>query len=469
MFKLDFIKEATGGSLVSSPEKTFTGYSTDNRDPNIKGTIFIPLVGEQHDAHKFVEKALENGAAGALVHHWDESWDKFKDSKSFIKVKDTLKALQHFAKAWRKDLKGQVLALTGSNGKTTTKDFLGQILSNFGATTVSQGSFNNHWGVPFTLLNTKKDDQFCVLEMGMNHAGELIQLVGIGDPDFVGVINVGNAHIGHFENGIEGVARAKEEIYEAANPRAQRIFNVDNPWTREMYKKYSEYPCYTYSLENFSADVYFRIKEKRPKGFLIEGQIGGVLGQSEVSFFGEHNISNLAAAVTFAYMAGCRPEKLWPLLPQCHTGWGRNQWVELKNGAELLFDGYNANPDSFKQLLENSKEAIENSSNPVAIFGEMLELGNKTEEEHYILGKETAKLPLKHCVFIGPSAPAFKKGWDSERNDNSLKISSTYKESLDIDLETVVDKDSLVIVKGSRGGALERVVERLDPVQFSPK
>ena len=125
-----------------------------------------------------------------------------------------------------------------------------------------------------------------------------------------------------------------------------------------MYKKYSEYPCYTYSLENFSADVYFRIKEKRPKGFLIEGQIGGVLGQSEVSFFGEHNISNLAAAVTFAYMAGCRPEKLWPLLPQCHTGWGRNQWVELKNGAELnlqiqKFPIVTELPGAFQEYQEN--------------------------------------------------------------------------------------------------------------------
>ncbi len=469
MFNFDFVVNSVDGQAIGFKPSQFKGYSTDNRDSQIEGTLFIPLVGDVHDAHRFVKQALENGASGSLYHTWDNSWDEFKETKSFIKVDDTLKALQSLAREWRKELKGKVLALTGSNGKTTTKDFLGQILNGFGATNVSQGSFNNHWGVPFTLLNTKIDDDYCVLEMGMNHPGELTELVGLAQPDYVGVINVGNAHIGHFEKGIEGVAQAKEEIYQASGPLTQRIFNIDNEWTRKMYQKYSEYPCYTFSTKNFSADVYFRLKSKTPKGFVIEGQIGGVLGSSEVHFFGAQNIDNLAAAVTFAYMAGCSPEKLWQRLSLCHTGWGRNQWVELQCGATLLFDGYNANPDSFKTLFENVKPIITQESHVVGVFGEMLELGSMTEKEHKELGRQAAELALDHCVFIGPSGASFRAGWESVKDSKNLIITDTYKQSLDIDLLTMVDKDSLIVVKGSRGGALERIVERFNPVEFPSK
>ena len=468
-FEIDFVKAAVSGEVMSSPHKTFVGYSTDNRDPRIEGKIFIPLVGESHDAHKYVEGAVLAGATGILYHQWDESWEPLKSKASFIEVGDTLVALQDFAKAWRKELSGKVLALTGSNGKTTTKDFLFQILKNFGNTQASQGSFNNHWGVPFTLLDTKKDDQFCVVEMGMNHSGEISKLMSIADPDLVTVTNVGRAHMGNFDNDLEGVAKAKEEIYESAKAHAQLLFNIDSKHTREMYKTYMDRPSYTYSNQNFSADVYLKLKSKTETGMVIEGQIGGVLGKCEVHFWGEHNIQNLAAAVTMAYISGCKPEKLWTTLGGCNTGWGRNQWLETQSGAKVLFDGYNANPDSFKELINNVEPLIVESKKGFAIFGEMLELGEGSASEHRALGELAGKLPWDKCLFIGPSGEAFLEGWKVSENANNSIILNTYKESLDLDLLSMVDTQSLIIVKGSRGGALERIVERFQPVSFPSK
>lgn len=467
-YQLDFIVKATSGQLLSSPHSQFSGYSTDNRDPNIKDHLFIPLVGDVHDAHQYVSSAITAGATGVIVHQWLAEWDSYKDKVSFIQVEDTLKALQDLARQWRQSFQGKVLALTGSNGKTTTKDFLFQILQNFGSVHSSQGSFNNHWGVPFTLLDTDPSQDFCVVEMGMNHAGEIVQLMKIADPDLVTVTNVGRAHMGNFANGIEGVAAAKEEIYENAKATAQLVFNIDNNWTREMYQKYMDRPSYTYSTKNFSADVYFKVRKKSEKGLEVEGQIGGVLGKTQLQFWGDHNIENLAAAVAMAYIAGCRPEKIWPVLSNCHCGWGRNQWLDTSQGVRILFDGYNANPDSFQQLLTNVQPLFD-SHKLVAVFGEMLELGENSEHQHYELGKAASALHWQQCIFIGPSGPAFARGWQAGGGSKNLVILNTYKESLDLDLSSMVDSQSLVIVKGSRGGALERIVERFEPINFASK
>lgn len=469
IFHLDFVVDSVKGKCLSKPHQEFLGYCVDNRDRSIEGSLFIPLVGEVHDAHKFVKQAVESGARGVLVHKWEKQWDSLKNLATFIEVPNTLTALQFLGKEWRKMFQGKVLGLTGSNGKTTTKDFLSQVLSHFGSTHASHGSFNNHWGVPFTLLEADPSSKFVVVEMGMNHSGEISRLTSIADPDMVMVTNVGRAHIGNFENGIEGIAAAKEEIYESAKASAQLIFNIDNPYTLKMYQRYLDRPCFTFSNQNFSADVYFKLKTQTDTGMVIEGQIGGVLGKTHLSFWGPQNIQNLAAAVAMAYLAGCPPEKIWPVLELCHTGWGRNQWLDLRCGGKVLFDAYNANPDSFAELLKNVKPLVGNNPHCVAVFGEMLELGEETATEHEALGRLAGQLPWAKCLFIGPSGARFEAGWKSSGNNEMPIILNTYKDSLDLDLQSMVDQQSLIIVKGSRGGALERIVERLNPVSFPSK
>jgi UDP-N-acetylmuramoyl-tripeptide--D-alanyl-D-alanine ligase len=466
---LDFIVKATEGHCLSSPNKVFATYTTDNRDPNIKNSLFIPLVGETNNGHDFIDKAIDAGAAGVMVHEWRNEWETLKSKATFIKVNDTLHALQNFAHAWRDQLNAKIIGITGSNGKTTTKDFLFQILNQLGSTNASKGSFNNHWGLPFTLLNTKLKDQFCVAEMGMNHLGEITLLNKIARPHIVGVLNVGRAHVGNFKNGIEGVASAKKEIYQSAPLGAKFVFNLDNEWTLKMYEEFADHAHTTFSTQKFSADVYLKKQKATAQGYIVQGQIGGVLGKVELPFWGEQNIENLAAAVAFAYGLGILPEKLWTLIDKCQTGWGRNQWINLKSSAKLLFDGYNANPDSFKQLVHNLEASWDQQKKYIGIFSEMLELGNQTEQEHFSLGANLAKLNWQKCVFIGHSKGAFLRGWQSIKSEDSPIILNTYEESLALDLLSMVDDESRVIVKGSRGGRLERVVERLKPIEFSQK
>ncbi len=468
-FELPFILTATMGRVLSKPHTQFKDYSVDNRSDKTKEGLFIPLVGETHDAHAFVEAAIKAGATGVIFHKWYPQWEPYKDRVTFIEVQDTLVALKDLARAWRMKLQATVIGLSGSNGKTTTKDFLAQILSKIGRTHASRGSFNNHWGVPFTLLDTPLDADFCVLEMGMNHAGELTELTQIGQPHIVGLINVGRAHVGQFVDGIEGVARAKEEIYQAAPVSSLFVFNLDNSWTRKMYSKYSHHQTITYSMKEFSADVYLRIKEKNHTGFCIEGQVGGVLGQAQINFWGEHNLENLGMALALAYAAGVSPQKLWDQVESCHTGWGRNQWIETESGARVLFDAYNANPESFQQLFVNLEKTWDKNKNYFGIFSEMLELGDQASREHRSLGERASQLPWQNCLFIGPSGLDFEAGWKAGGNKNNPMILRSYEESLALDLLSMLDPNSQVIVKGSRGGALERIVERLLPKDFNSK
>jgi len=468
-FELHFILKATGGRVHSQPHTQFKDYSVDNRSDKTREGLFIPLVGEVHDAHSFVETAIQNGAAGVLLHSWMPQWESYKNQVTFIEVPDTLVALKNLARAWRPRLQAKVIGLSGSNGKTTCKDFLSQILSPLGRTHASRGSFNNHWGVPFTLLDTPLDAEFCVLEMGMNHAGELTELTQIGQPDVVGLTNVGRAHVGQFVDGIEGVARAKEEIYQAAPKSSWCVFNMDNPWTQRMYSRYAHRQIITFSLKDFSADVYLRIKEKNDSGFLIEGQVGGTIGEAQINFWGEHNIENLGCALALAYAAGVSPQRLWDHVASCHTGWGRNQWLETHSGARVLFDAYNANPESFQQLFVNLEKTWNKEKNYFGIFSEMLELGEQSAQEHKSLGERASQLPWQNCLFIGPSGPDFEAGWKLGKNKNNPIILNSYEESLALDLLSMIDPNSQIIVKGSRGGALERIVERLQPKGFSSK
>jgi UDP-N-acetylmuramoyl-tripeptide--D-alanyl-D-alanine ligase len=467
-FFLNDISNATQGSPLSQSCLEFSGFTADSRDSEIKGKIFFPLVGDNHNGHDYVQSAVENGASGVLVHEWRDEWEPLKKEASFIEVQDTLKALQDFSQFWRKKFDAVVIGLTGSNGKTTTKDFLSQILSHKDKTVASQGSFNNHWGVPFTLLKINEDTKFCVVEMGMNHPGELTTLNGIAQPDIVVVTNVGRAHMGHFSD-VDGIAKAKEEIYISAPKKSKFVFNLDNTWTQKMFRDHQGRELYAYSTKDFSADVYLKLKKSLPQGFEIEGQINGVLGKAKVQFWGEHNIENLSAAACLASVAGMNPNEIWSVLDQCHTGWGRNQWVETKGCGQILFDGYNANPDSFSTLLENLGRVFDSKKKKVAIFGEMLELGEKSAAEHKSLGEQSGRLAWDEVIFVGPSGASFLEGWKLSKNKKTPIILNTYKESLDIDILSMVNEETLTVIKGSRGGALERIIQRMNPISFPQK
>lgn len=468
-YQVKDLAKVTGGKILSSPHAQFHNIGTDTR-ADLKGRAFFALKGESFDAHDFLQKAVEQGASVLVVHRTDAINEEIKAKASVVEVKDTLVALQDLAHAYRHQMKAKIIGITGSNGKTTTKEFTAAVIGSVKKVHYSRGSFNNHWGVPFTILDIEPEHEVAIVEMGMNHAGELTVLAKIADPDIVTVTMVGRAHMEAFGS-IEKVAAAKAEIYEHSPASAARVFNLDNPLCVKMYEKANaqknQGPFYTFG-SNSETDVSLQILSMNLSELRIGGRIKGVKGEVTIPVFGKQNITNLMAAATLALAAGLAAEQVWAALPKCKTVWGRNQLVQLKSGAQMIFDGYNANPESMRALLENIKEMTW-SGRKHGAFGEMLEMGEQSPELHRELGALVAQAGFESVFFIGPQAEAFEGGLKSAGFSKTSFISTSYDESLAVKSASMLRDGDIVVVKGSRGMRLERYAETCEPLNFEQK
>lgn len=467
---LQQIKEWTGGEIISEKQIEFDEIATDTRT-EMTGKIFIALKGDAFDAHAFLDQAVSRGAGALLVHELPEVFHPLKDKVSIILVKDTLQALQDFSKNYRRTLAAKVIGITGSNGKTTTKEFTAQLLGEFKKTHYSQGSFNNHWGVPMTLLSVPADCGFAVVEIGMNHAGEITKLVQIAAPDIVVCTMVGSAHIEFFGTR-ENIARAKREIYLDSAAETIRIFNQDQDLTFDMMypvaKKFPESRMLSFSEKNREADVFLKIEKLEMKQMTVSGIIAAVPGSAVIEIFGRQNLTNLMAACTLAYAAGMAPEKIWAALSKCKTAWGRNQFIETQSGAEILFDGYNANPDSMKALLENIP-LLTASGSKIGVFGQMKELGQAADLAHFEIGALAGKSGFSQIYFIGENHAAFSDGVKSSGFANPTWIAADFSEDLGQKLKSSLQPGDILVVKGSRGAHTERFIPYCSPKNWAAK
>lgn len=470
---LEFVATAMSAQILSHKKDVFFGVGSDTRK-DLDGQIFFALKGDQFDAHQFVSQAVQQKAAALVVHEWPDEYKKFENEVTVLKVLDTLKALQDLARAHRRQSKAIVIGITGSNGKTTSKEFTAAVLEPYRKIHFSKGSFNNHWGVPFTLLAEPEDTEVTICEMGMNHSGELAGLTEINEPDIVCCSVVGTAHIENFGY-IEGIAAAKEEIYDHSPPQAQRIYNIDTPLTLKMFEKaklkFTESKrLWTFSEKDLTADVFLNVKAVTMKSLIVEGMIAGTRGQAELSIFGVQNITNVMVAACNGLAVGLSADQIWQSLHRCKTNWGRNQFLQTESGAEILFDGYNANPDSMGALISNLS-LIKNTGKKIGVFAEMKELGELAESAHRELGQKVAVAGFDHVWFYGPSLRFFEEGYRSmkrtDRSKNSLMISSNYEDSLASQLSSVLQSGDCVLIKGSRGMKLERVVLAFKALNFS--
>lgn len=461
------IAKVTGAQTISLKVTNFTGIGTDTR-LDMQGQFFIPLKGEAFDAHQFLEKAVQQGATGLLVHEENEQVLKLKDKVTILKVPDTLKALQQLGNWARHESKAKVLAITGSNGKTTTKEFTAALIGSVMDVHYNKGSFNNHWGVPFTLLQLPPSKEVAVVEMGMNHAGELTELVYIAEPDVVVCTMVGRAHM-EFFGSIEKVAEAKEEIYEAAGPNTVRIYNLDNPYTHNMYvkacEKYPRNKILTFSSEDPRADVHLMISSMNMNEISIKGKLAGQEGSVRVQVFGAQNLTNLMAAASLGLAAGMSADQVWKGLAFCKTNWGRNQLVHLKSGAQMIFDAYNANPDSMKALVDNMK-LLTVPGKKVGVFGQMRELGSASAALHEELGTWVGQAGFDKVYFVGADCESFTKGLQKAQYKNPSSIEKDYQESAGRDLAKFLNSGDIAVVKASRGTKLERFVFPCEPLDF---
>jgi len=464
------IADWTSAEVVASHDHEFNDIGTDTRK-DLKGQVFVALKGDQFDAHDYLDKAVEAGASALLVHNFPEKFHHLREKVSILRVQDTLEALQSFASGYRKTLKAKIIGITGSNGKTTTKEFAAQIISAYKKTHYNQGSFNNHWGVPMTLLGIPSDTQVAVVEMGMNHAGEIEKLVEIADPDMVVCTMVGTAHLEFFGTQ-KKIAEAKSEIYMFSRPDTVRIFNQDQDLTYDMMypvaKKYPESRMLSFSERNTEADVFFKIEEITMRGLKISGIIAAVHDKASIPVFGKQNLVNLMAASTLAYAAGISPEQIWKALPRCKTAWGRNQFIETEVGAEILFDGYNANPDSMKALLENVP-LLKSSGKKIAIFGQMKELGSESPKAHHELGLLAGQAGFQQVYFIGDFHQDFAAGLKASNYAGEKFIQPQFDQAQGEKLKSSLKSGDFVVIKGSRGAETERFIPFCSPINWSKK
>ena len=467
LFKLSELQQATDAKVISEFQTDFTGFGTDSRS-DLTGKIFFALKGEAFDAHQFLNQAVEKGAGVLVVHEMNSQVSELKNKVSILLVQDTLKALQNYAKFFRQKMNKKIIGITGSNGKTTSKEFSAQTLSSVLNVHYSQGSFNNHWGVPMTLLGIRPENDLAIVEMGMNHAGELTELCQIADPDIVVCSTVGPAHIEHFGT-VEKIADAKEEIYLASRADAICIFNLDNPYTLKMYERAQKQnrTIITFSTQQ-KANVQFQLKQATLSELHFHGEIAGVAGEIRVSVFGVQNLVNLMLAAAVSLAAGLSPQQIWQGLKNCKTIWGRNQLVHLKSGAQLIFDGYNANPDSMRALIENMS-LLQTSGKKIGVFAEMLEMGEQSAQLHFELGQRVGRGGFDSVWFYGAHAADFVAGAESVNFKNKLVVSNTYEEYLALSLHSVLQPNDIVLVKGSRGMKLERFVLVGAPLDFQNK
>ncbi|PWU22772.1 MAG: UDP-N-acetylmuramoylalanyl-D-glutamyl-2, 6-diaminopimelate--D-alanyl-D-alanine ligase [Bdellovibrio sp.] len=488
------LKQDLTPEILQDTISEFSGIGTDSR-VDLRGQLFWALRGERFDAHDFLPQAVEKGATGLVVERLPPNWQIWARNVTVIKVPNTLKALQDFARDVRRRSGSQVIGITGSNGKTSTKEFTTTLLRRHFKTHSNPGSFNNHFGVPMNLLSAPPDAQFIIAELGMNHAGEIEDLCAICEPDIVLCTMVGTAHI-EFLGSEDKVARAKEEIYRFSRPEACRIFNLDNRWTQTMWERAEvDYPrarailTFTNQVERREADVFLRVIDKSLRGLRVSGRIGGIGGETLVPLIGGHQLVNLAAAASLAFGAGLDPRDIWQDLGECRGSWGRMQFLETAREARVLFDGYNANRESMEALfasLEDLPQATSGGAAQVgavgtsavaapatgkvyAVLAEMRELGDSAPAEHERLGALAARsAPLQYVWFFGPHAADFERGFRSVKNKKTLVISDDYKDSLASQIASMLNPGDLVIVKGSRGMKTERFVELCEPLHFTP-
>jgi UDP-N-acetylmuramoyl-tripeptide--D-alanyl-D-alanine ligase len=446
----------TGGRLVrGSAETSFSGVSTDTRG-ELRGKLFVALVGANHDAHGFLAQALAGGAAGLLVGR-PEAVPAGADA-AVIAVADTTLALGALAAGHRAGFAGPVVAITGSNGKTTTKEMCAAILSGLGPCLKNRGNLNNNIGLPLTLLERDAAHRTLVVEIGMNHRGEIAPLAAIAKPTVGVLTNVGTAHIEHLGSR-EAIALEKGDLMAALPESATAVLNADDPRAlAQRTRTRARVLAFGVSPE---ADVRAeRVTALGERGFTFDLVAGGARTAVQVAGLADSTVPNALAAAASALAAGATLDGVAEGLARYRPVGGRMERVALPRNIILINDTYNANPQSMQVALE-SLAKLKGRSRGIAVLGDMGELGDSALEAHRATGKLVATLGLDHLFALGRFAQplaeaAVRAGMATER----VHVGETH-EGIAAAVRDLLQGNDWVLVKGSRSMKMERIVDAL--------
>jgi UDP-N-acetylmuramoyl-tripeptide--D-alanyl-D-alanine ligase len=446
---LSQIAQLSGGSLSSGDGTVVIDkVSTDSRTIK-RGELFVALRGENFDGHNFIEAVATSGAAAAIV---DFNWKaKVPQNFALIRANDTLQAYQQLAANYRKSLALRVVAITGSNGKTSTKDFAAAVLARRFRVTKTQGNFNNHVGLPRTILEATSRDEVAVWEIGMNHPGEVAALAKVAAPDVGIITNIGVAHI-EFMGSRERIAEEKGALAEAVGAEGTVIFNADDPFTREIAARTRGKVI----LAGTAAGT-IRASEVNQSGSGTDLTIleGAHRCRAQLPVPGLHMVQNALLAIAAGRVFGLSLEECAVGLVAAPLTKARLQVKEIR-GVQFLDDSYNANPDSMKAALRTLVE-LDAEGQRIAVLGEMRELGDESERRHREVGETAATLKVDHLITIGNVAATIAEAAKRAGLENSSTVAST-AEAAELLAELATPGD-LVLIKGSRLARTEQVIE----------
>ncbi|MBV1961636.1 MAG: UDP-N-acetylmuramoyl-tripeptide--D-alanyl-D-alanine ligase [Immundisolibacteraceae bacterium] len=431
------------GTVVSANASgRYQQISTDSRDL-LPGSLFVALRGPNHDGHDHLAVVEAAGAVGAIVEQ-----RKPIDLPQLV-VPDSRAALGKIAAYWRRRLPLNLVAITGSNGKTTVKNMVAEIVAEIGKTLATEGNQNNEIGVPLTLLKVRPFHQFAVVEMGMSGPGELTALAAMGQPDVAVITNAGPAHLAQFDD-ITGVAAAKGEILSGLSDQGIAIINGDDPAAGLWRQLAGERQVIDFSMQNPDAAIYGQWQNTGSGGTLTVCA-DGETWQADLFLLGRHNGANALAAIAVGQVLGVTPAQMAAALARCQPAAGRLQPLLCSNGLTVIDDSYNANPASMQMAIAVLAQM---PGRRTLVLGDMGELGGQSKALHRQLAKQARAAGIERMMTTGElsavTAQTFGEG--GEHFDDQQALIKQLKQ---------LSRGDTVLIKGSRAAGMDRVVAQL--------
>ena len=398
-----------------------------------KGSMFFAIKGENFDGNNFAIEALKKGASMAII---DSNQKKFENIDNVIKVENSLEALQKLANYHRNKTKSKIIALTGSNGKTTSKELIHLVLKEKFNTISTLGNFNNHIGVPLSLLQIKEDTEFSVIELGANNFGEIDFLTRIVEPDYGYITNFGKAHLEGFKS-LKGVVKAKTELYNWIIENDKTLILNNDDLEQIKFNNYKKISFGSKTESNYNFEY---IHEKK-----VIVKCSDIIYKSNI--YGDYNFSNICAAISIGLHFGVDSKKIQKSLLNYKLRNNRSQLIKLKS-QEIILDAYNANPTSMTHAIESFSKS---KGSKAVILGDMFELGNNALDEHRKIVEIVKNNKIDKSYFIGIDF------FNCHDNTESLFFYKT-KENFYDDVNKINEKQ--ILIKGSRAMKMEEIINK---------
>ncbi len=457
---VELIRAVEGKLLWGDSSKIFSGITTDSRKV-ARGNLFIPLVGEKFDGHDYIEQCFDTGASICLT----QKVIPERDNCSAVLVNDTAKALRDIATWHRNKYNIPVVGITGSVGKTSTKDLISCVLARKYEVLKTQGNFNNEIGLPLTLFNLDERHEVAVIEMGMSGFGEISRLTAIAQPQVAVITNIGVSHIEKLGSQ-QGILKAKLEILEGLKPDGLVVLNGDDPLLREKRGKLDSRAVF-YGMDgsvDYRAENYQSLGED---GSSFSIMVDNKTYEVKVPVPGIHNVYNAMAAIALGVEMNISMKIIVEGISDYSPGSMRQNIISHK-GIKIINDAYNASPQSMQAAI-NVLEELSTKTRGIAVLGDMLEMGNMAKELHYSVGDFIKDKNISHLITVGKDSKNITQAvTDSGNSSINLRHFDNNSDALDY-IIGIVKQGDYILIKGSRGMKMEQIAEGLLQQQTIPE